>query len=855
MRLNVHINELVVNFVCSDGSQTLRWLGSAACMRYSIERGDRVHQYVPLGVLTQDGTVLNPERQVKDTVEEDGDIWVQIGEGPRSFTMYWDGRVLTPREITQKETTYAAAVDDTGAKKEAPRPAWIKRVNFTNYGVDKLVELETKKVLAGALDTGDAAVGKYGSKRTLKSSILAAKGGATLPAANKENCLKLLSEGSNFNALNTAFFTKLTEEWKILGLSAKDKNNLIDALMLIIGNGAGKPKASEEATLALHALDFLQDISLNDSVSAECLQSKNADQWKRLQLDEWVTNPDGVKQGESDEFSLARRGLDFVAFAYAELPLKRDYTQYISDEKAQRKVADYLMFLERKALTREGGSVGMPLPGSRYWQGKNPYGAGSLLQVSLHSAEEPNIPCDETQKSEMMDKFLINPDLATFEKLAVEWKAMDWSLDEKRKILMMLMDMIAAGGGSAEDSKLEKTGLLAMDLLMDAVTHDETVRNHFVSGGPAGLLPLKLGNWLTSPVEHQATRGNQMYSFLTMIVGPPFHQGELYLEGEEPLKAGAAHLASLVKVASDPANFPSKPRRGRGRTPSPSRGRRSPSPGKDSLGAAISSEQLKAIIAADLVMIKQILYDEAPLLKEVFSTYLSFNVVGYDAVDSMGLVQFVTLCKDAAIIGKNGCTKSDVEVVFNACVDRSGKKSGTGKSGSGLSMEGFLVALVRLSSVVYPEIPKLSERVSRLLRDDLAQHQNPMMSELKAKYKEINEPAVKAVLERYRLKCIRIFKHAVSGGKKNLTLSDFLSIVKEWGIINTNEVTQVALRCLFLVACINNQPLNPRRDEIYDMSAEQFVNVCAALSVFSYDFHLNFTKGDYLEKFFRDTVN
>mmetsp|Transcript_25674 Transcript_25674/g.35459 ORF Transcript_25674/g.35459 Transcript_25674/m.35459 type:complete len:438 (-) Transcript_25674:64-1377(-) len=113
---------------CGSGEQVLRWLAYTACSRLAYLRGDTPNMYVPQSVLSQDGTLNDPDTVLNEILEDGSSITVEFSSGPEAFKSRWEGRPRTPPFQWGEEGEIGASEHE-----------WLEEMDLRALGVDKLV--------------------------------------------------------------------------------------------------------------------------------------------------------------------------------------------------------------------------------------------------------------------------------------------------------------------------------------------------------------------------------------------------------------------------------------------------------------------------------------------------------------------------------------------------------------------------------------------------------------------------------------------------------------------------------------------------------------------------------------------
>ena len=78
MKLEVHIKDKIFPLSCGEGGQKIKWIADAAVVRYE-------HFYAPLSVnplavSTENGSQLDLEHTIRDTLNSGDNVWIMFKE-------------------------------------------------------------------------------------------------------------------------------------------------------------------------------------------------------------------------------------------------------------------------------------------------------------------------------------------------------------------------------------------------------------------------------------------------------------------------------------------------------------------------------------------------------------------------------------------------------------------------------------------------------------------------------------------------------------------------------------------------------------------------------------------------------
>eukprot|EP00002_Diphylleia_rotans_P029456 TRINITY_DN6000_c0_g1_i6.p1 TRINITY_DN6000_c0_g1~~TRINITY_DN6000_c0_g1_i6.p1 ORF type:complete len:829 (+),score=161.24 TRINITY_DN6000_c0_g1_i6:51-2537(+) len=805
MIVRVNVRGETFSIQCSKGNQPLRWLGFIACQRYAMQKA-HLHQsqFVPLGVMMQNGVVIDPSRTIAECFKDNEQLSVEIGEGTRAFTIPWEGRSPSP-PLFEEETVLEETKLEPQKKEVGPDVGWIKKFDFKKFAIDKMLLGDMRKMTD--LEVNDFARGFFMDAMPMAVHPLKAvrdyaasrpdqlnfrKGDMVTIIENVDAtwwrgelngkigvfpaaCLELEQVIANRDFVGTkpeelhfvrgdiiTILDRSDPNWwrgEVNGRSGVFPRTFV-TMVLRAENGeldSGTKVLAIRDAPAIHQ----DEISIAKCDIISVLDFARDDKWKGI-VNGVVGyfNPKNVTMLQDAGMGAVKARRDFPGSKPGELPFKR---------------GDRIIVLEQ--------------PSTDIWKGMVNGRVGNLPASYVDMEQYVAVGTHQAIRPEDL-AFPENAVITVLEKSNLQrWRGefMD-NYGYFPAHLVKRAEQYVSGrdyrATRAEEISFKKGDIITILRKDDPEFLLASVMN-IVGFIPRAYVPISDLNEkdastdVISIREYKATTPEELSFPKFAIIMLLEKDGRTHWKGQYEGQIGT---------------FP--------------KGIVEPILGQRLQDSALSNFfkdrkvfTREEVIDYEFTAVKTFFLERAAYTKNLFSYYSAVNIVGYADVDTMSSAQFISFAKECKLLGPQ-LRPVDLDIIFVAAHPKTGDPSTQKKeSEKTMSPQEFLSALLRIAHLRYRTLPRLSARLKELFDGDITPNAMGSLQEFAKKVKIIHAPQIKEVMEKHMSRLNRLFQALLADDRTNtgkVTFHMFLQFAKAWDLIGTDKLSIFIIRLIFM---------------------------------------------------------
>eukprot|EP00002_Diphylleia_rotans_P039893 TRINITY_DN9372_c0_g1_i3.p1 TRINITY_DN9372_c0_g1~~TRINITY_DN9372_c0_g1_i3.p1 ORF type:complete len:838 (+),score=160.36 TRINITY_DN9372_c0_g1_i3:36-2549(+) len=810
MILNVHVEDLVFPVQCASGAQPLRWLGFIACQRYGLEKGHlHQQQFLPMGVLDEEGTILDPAKVINQVFQENSDVYIKIGGGTKAYSMRWPGRPETPRYALD-EIEEIEMIPETVASKPTLDLAWIRKMEFRKFGIDKMLMNDMKRMTEQDVDNYARSLG-MGAQSSNVGALKAIRD----YAANRPDHISF-KKGDKINVLENTDAVW----WK--------------------GESNGKVGYFPAACLELEQVIAVRDFTgtKSDELNFQkgdiiTLLDRSDANWWRGQIPPrsgkfprtFVTLIPRMDNGDLDS------GTKYIA--------TRDSSPSNSEELAFNK-GDIINILDFSRGDRWkgalNGAVGYfnpnlvcllqdagictckakrDFPGNR--QGELPFKKGDKIVV----IEKVTTDLWRGMLNNRVGVFPASfVDLEQYVAVEAHDALQPDDLAFPQNAIVTLLDR-----SDSQRWKGEYDGKIGYFPPRSVTRAEQYPANRDYRAARGEELSLRKGDNVTvlqkSDGDYLLVSANGLVGYVpkSLVTLSDFTPTEPYTEAlaVRDYAARSADEISFPKFATiQILDCTGDVWRGRynGKVGNFPRALVEPLLGQKLVESSLSGggkgkKQFSKddVLDAEFSSMRAFFMENAGYFKNVFSYYSTFNTVGYSDINSMSSAQFMAFAKECRIITSQ-FRAADVDIIFVASnVQTSNESNSKSKKDTDKNMviQEFIAGLIRIAHARYRHLPKLVDRVKSLYDIEIKPFAMPLLMELVKKFKIIHTPEMKLVYEKLRSTAQSYYNRTLSDDRVmsgRMSFDRFAALCKVIVLLNIIKLNSLFFPLLFFLFSI-----------------------------------------------------
>eukprot|EP00002_Diphylleia_rotans_P006921 TRINITY_DN1636_c0_g1_i9.p1 TRINITY_DN1636_c0_g1~~TRINITY_DN1636_c0_g1_i9.p1 ORF type:complete len:818 (+),score=140.52 TRINITY_DN1636_c0_g1_i9:474-2927(+) len=236
------------------------------------------------------------------------------------------------------------------------------------------------------------------------------------------------------------------------------------------------------------------------------------------------------------------------------------------------------------------------------------------------------------------------------------------------------------------------------------------------------------------------------------------------------------------------------------------------------------------VLEAEFSAMKAFFLERAGFYKNMFSYYATMNTVGYSDVNSMSNAQFMSFVKECKMLSTQ-FRPADVDIIFVASnVQNPTDRAPGAKKDSDHAMviQEFLAGIIRLAHSRYKHLPKLIDRVRAQYEQDVKPNAMPLMHDLVKKFKPIYNPVTKVTTEKFQSQIQSLFSRIILEERisnNRLPFEKIVILCRQYDLFGTDKLSIFLLRMIFMYSTsASEDSLDVDLETCYgDLDFDQFI--------------------------------